>query len=162
MQQYDVTNIEAIVRQVLENFENYTYTDTKGTIQKEARAAYLVEKQNIQVKTYPIPEINEDEVLVKVEGCGVCGTDVHEYKNDPFGLILAVLGHEGTGHIVKLGKNVKQDMLGKTLAVSDKVVTCVTLTGDDEYTTLKSEKANLSANMDVYGLLPDDDYRFNG
>lgn len=108
LQQYDVTNIEAIVRQVLENFENYTYTDTKGTIQKEARAAYLVEKQNIQVKTYPIPEINEDEVLVKVEGCGVCGTDVHEYKNDPFGLIPAVLGHEGTGHIVKLGKNVKQ------------------------------------------------------
>ncbi|MDF2595074.1 MAG: zinc-binding dehydrogenase, partial [Clostridia bacterium] len=73
-----------------------------------------------------------------------------------------VLGHEGTGEIVKIGKNVTKDMLGKTLKVGDKVVTCVTLTGDDEYTTLKPEKANLSANMDVYGLLPDDEYRFNG
>ena len=45
--------------------------------------------------------------LVKVEGCGVCGTDAHEFKNDPFGLIPVVLGHEGTGEIVAMGKNVK-------------------------------------------------------
>lgn len=135
-------------------------TDEK--VATQGRVAYLVEKQKIEVKTFDIPEITEDEVLVKVEGCGVCGTDVHEYKNDPFGLIPVVLGHEGSGEIVKIGANVKRDMLGKSLNVGDKVVTCVTLKGSDEFTTLKPERANLSDGAEVYGLLPDDDYRFNG
>lgn len=162
MELHDIVNIEEIVKQVLKGLGEKPQEVVSGHVPETARAAYLVEKQNIQTKTYPIPTIGEDEVLVKIEGCGVCGTDVHEYKNDPFGLIPVVLGHEGTGSIVKIGKNVKEDMLGKALQIGDKVVTCVTLTGADEYTTLKPEKANLSANMDVYGLLPDDSYRFNG
>lgn len=165
MESYNIGNIEEIVAQVIKNLQHEELGNTQtvsGEVPKTGRTAYLVGKQNIEVKTYGIPAINDDEVLVKVEGCGVCGTDVHEYKNDPFGLIPAVLGHEGTGEIIKIGKNVKQDMLGKSLRVGDKVVACVTLTGDDEYTTLKPEKANLSSNMDVYGLLPDDEYRFNG
>ena len=35
-------------------------------------------------------------MLIKVEACGVCGTDGHEYNRDPFGLCPVVLGHEGT------------------------------------------------------------------
>jgi L-iditol 2-dehydrogenase len=165
VESYNIGNIEDIVAQVIKNLQQEGVGQTTVSSSKapvKARAAFLTEKQKLEVKTYDIPEISDDEVLVKVEGCGVCGTDVHEYKNDPFGLIPVVLGHEGTGEIVKIGKNVTKDMLGKALKVGDKVVTCVTLTGDDEYTTLKPEKANLSANMDVYGLLPDDDYRFNG
>jgi L-iditol 2-dehydrogenase len=165
VESYNIGNIEDIVAQVIKNLQQEGIGQTTASSSKapvKGRAAFLTEKQKLEVKTYDIPEISDDEVLVKVEGCGVCGTDVHEYKNDPFGLIPVVLGHEGTGEIVKIGKNVTKDMLGKTLKVGDKVVTCVTLTGDDEYTTLKPEKANLSANMDVYGLLPDDEYRFNG
>ncbi len=160
--EYNGSNIEAIVAEVIKSLQGSNTPVRAGEVPQTARCAYLTAKQQIEVKTYPIPTITDDEVLVKVEGCGICGTDVHEYKNDPFGLIPVVLGHEGTGEIVKLGKNVTQDMVGKPLKVGDKVVTCVTLTGDDEYTTLKPEKANLSANMAVYGLLPDDDYRFNG
>jgi NADPH:quinone reductase-like Zn-dependent oxidoreductase len=76
-----------------------------------------------------VPEIGDDDVLVRVEGCGVCGTDAHEYKRDPFGLIPVVLGHEGTGEIVKIGKNVKKDSAGKPLGVGDKVASCVALFG---------------------------------
>lgn len=161
MKQYDAASIEAIVKQVVANLGAQT-TSTVADVPKAGRLAYLVDKQKIEVKTCNIPEINDDEVLVKVEGSGICGTDVHEYKNDPFGLIPVVLGHEGTGEIVKIGKNVTTDMLGKALKVGDKIVTSVTLTGSDEYTTLKPEKANLSGGMDVYGLLPEDDYHFNG
>ncbi len=160
--EYNGSNIEAIVAEVIKSLQGSNTPVRAGEVPQTARCAYLTAKQQIEVKTYPIPAITDDEVLVKVEGCGICGTDVHEYKNDPFGLIPVVLGHEGTGEIVKLGKNVTQDMVGKPLKVGDKVVTCVTLTGDDEYTTLKPEKANLSANMAVYGLLPDDAYHFNG
>lgn len=163
MENYNVNNIEAIVKQVMANLQGtaQVVAPVNGA-PKSGRLAYLVAKQQIEVKTYDIPEITDDEVLVRVEGCGVCGTDVHEYKNDPFGLIPVVLGHEGTGEIVKIGKNVTTDMVGKSLQLGDRIVTSVTLARSDEFTTLKPEKANLSSGADVYGLLPDDAYRFNG
>ena len=55
----------------------------------------------------------DPDILVKVEGCGICGTDAHEFKRDPFGLIPVAIGHEGTGEIVKMGKNVTKDSAGK-------------------------------------------------
>lgn len=73
-------------------------------IPSTAKVAVLTGEKQIEVRELPIPEINDDEVLVKVEGCGICGTDVHEYKGDPFGYIPIQLGHEGTGAIVKIGK----------------------------------------------------------
>lgn len=163
MEKYTINNIEEIVKQVMASLQNNEVQVASSVGHgKSGRVAYLVEKQKIEVKTYDIPEITDDEVLVKIEGCGVCGTDVHEYKNDPFGLIPVVLGHEGTGEIIKIGKNVTKDMVGKPLRVGDKVVTSVTLAGSDEFTTLKPERANLSSKAEVYGLLPDDEYRFNG
>lgn len=163
MEKYTINNIEEIVKQVMASLQNNEVQVASSVGHgKSGRVAYLVEKQKIEVKTYDIPEITDDEVLVKIEGCGVCGTDVHEYKNDPFGLIPVVLGHEGTGEIIKIGKNVTKDMVGKPLHVGDKVVTSVTLAGSDEFTTLKPERANLSSKAEVYGLLPDDEYRFNG
>lgn len=163
MEKYTINNIEEIVKQVMASLQNNEVQVASSVGHgKSGRVAYLVEKQKIEVKTFDIPEITDDEVLVKIEGCGVCGTDVHEYKNDPFGLIPVVLGHEGTGEIIKIGKNVTKDMVGKPLRVGDKVVTSVTLAGSDEFTTLKPERANLSSKAEVYGLLPDDEYRFNG
>ena len=163
MEKYTINNIEEIVKQVMASLQNNEVQVASSVGRgKSGRVAYLVEKQKIEVKTFDIPEITDDEVLVKIEGCGVCGTDVHEYKNDPFGLIPVVLGHEGTGEIIKIGKNVTKDMVGKPLRVGDKVVTSVTLAGSDEFTTLKPERANLSSKAEVYGLLPDDEYRFNG
>lgn len=156
-------NIEEIVRNVLSNINGSPSSITSNEdVPKQAKVAVLTEKEKIEVQTFDIPEINEDEVLVKIEGCGVCGTDLHEYKNDPFDLIPVVLGHEGTGEIVKIGKNVTHDLIGKPLKVGDKIVTSVTLTGEDTFTILNPEKANLSDNSAVYGLLPDDDYKFNG
>lgn len=154
-------DIEKIVAKVMASMGDET-TKTSSDIPKTAKVSMLTGKQELTLKSFEIPEINDDEVLVKVEGCGICGTDVHEYKGDPFGLIPVVLGHEGTGTIVKIGKNVKADMLDQPLGIGDKVVTCVTITGEDKYTRFEPQKTNLSGNTDIYGLLPDDEYRFNG
>ena len=67
----------------------------------------MTEKKHFELQEYDLPEVGDDDILVKVEGCGVCGTDAHEYKNDPFGLIPVVLGHEGTGEIVKWVKTLR-------------------------------------------------------
>ena len=58
----------------------------------KGKVAMLVAKRKFEIQEYDIPEINDDQMLVKIEGVGVCGTDAHEYKNDPFGYILIVLG----------------------------------------------------------------------
>ena len=110
-------DIQTIVSKVMESLgeDSKTQNSAPGQVPTMAKVAVLTEKQKLEIKEFQIPQINDDEVLVKVEGCGVCGTDVHEYKNDPFGLIPVVLGHEGTGTIVKLGKNVKTDTLHSSL-----------------------------------------------
>ena len=53
------------------------------TIPTTSRITVLTAPRQIDVMEVPIPEIGDDEVLVKVEQVGVCGTDVHEYKGDP-------------------------------------------------------------------------------
>ena len=160
-------NIELIIQQVLANMKataNVTADApaSSGTsIPKTAKVAMLTGLEKIEIKEYPMPEVGDDDVLVKVEGCGVCGTDAHEYKRDPFGLIPVALGHEGTGEIVKMGKNVKKDSAGKPLAVGDKVVTCMIFKDNPDITMYDLNKQNVGG-ADVYGLLPDDDVHLNG
>ncbi|MCD8073798.1 MAG: zinc-binding dehydrogenase [Lachnospiraceae bacterium] len=158
-------NIEEIVRQVLAGMNGSAAgTSTgavRGGIPKTARVAVLTAKNHFDVKEYPIPPVGDDDILVKVEGCGVCGTDAHEFKNDPFGLIPVALGHEGTGEIVAMGKNVKTDTAGKPVKIGDKIVTCMIFKDDPEITMFDLNKKNVGG-ADVYGLLPDDDIHLNG
>ena len=132
-----------------------------GAVPAKAKVAMLTKLGNFDIQEYPIPELGDDDILVKVEGCGVCGTDAHEFKNDPFSLIPVVLGHEGTGEIVKMGKNVKKDSAGKPLNVGDKVVTCMIFNDDPDITMFDLNKQNVGG-ADVYGLIPDDDIHLNG
>ena len=162
-------NVEAVVKQVLENMlssdaaktQTATGNAANTSIPKTAKVAMLTAIEKLEIKEVPIPEIGDDDILVKIEGCGICGTDAHEYKNDPFGLIPVVLGHEGTGEIVKIGKNVKKDSAGKPLALGDKVVSCMIFKDNPDITTYDLNKQNVGG-ADVYGLLPDDEIRLNG
>ena len=156
------SNIEQIVRQVLDSMNGKpAAVVASGAIPATAKVAMLTGLEKIEIKEYPMPLVGDDDVLVKVEGCGVCGTDAHEYKRDPFGLIPVALGHEGTGEIVKMGKNVKVDSAGKPLKVGDKVVTCMIFKDNPDITMYDLNKQNVGG-ADVYGLLPDDDVHLNG
>ena len=156
------SNIEQIVRQVLDSMNGKpAAVVASGAIPATAKVAMLTGLEKIEIKEYPMPLVGDDDVLVKVEGCGICGTDAHEYKRDPFGLIPVALGHEGTGEIVKMGKNVKVDSAGKPLKVGDKVVTCMIFKDNPDITMYDLNKQNVGG-ADVYGLLPDDDVHLNG
>jgi len=156
------SNIEQIVRQVLDSMNGKPAAPVAtGTVPAKAHVAMLTGLEKFEIKEYPMPTVGDDDVLVKVEGCGVCGTDAHEYKRDPFGLIPVALGHEGTGEIVKMGKNVKVDSAGKPLKVGDKVVTCMIFKDNPDITMYDLNKQNVGG-ADVYGLLPDDDVHLNG
>ncbi len=158
-------NIEEIVKQVLQGM----IESPKGSvpavadkaIPKTSRVAMLTKLEEFEIKEYPVPELGDNDILVKVEGCGICGTDAHEFKRDPFGLIPVVLGHEGTGEIIKIGKNVKKDSAGKPLGIGDKVVTCMIFKDNPDITMFDLNKQNVGG-ADVYGLLPDDEIHLNG
>lgn len=158
--------IEAIVKQVLDSMAasgggTPAPRAAAGGVPKTARVAMLTKLEHFDIKEYPIPEVGDDDILVRVEGCGICGTDAHEFKRDPFGLIPVALGHEGTGEIVKMGKNVTKDSAGKPVKVGDKVVTCMIFKDNPDVTMFDLNKQNVGG-ADVYGLLPDDDVHLNG
>ena len=161
-------NIEEIVKQVLAGMSGNASAPSKaapapstGSIPKTARVAVLTALEHYDIKEFPIPPVGDDDILVKVEGCGICGTDAHEFKRDPFSLIPVALGHEGTGEIVAMGKNVKTDTAGKPVKIGDKVVTCMIFKDDPDITMYDLNKKNVGG-ADVYGLLPDDDIHLNG
>ena len=86
------------------------------------KVAYLKEAMKIVVRDdAKIPEISDDQVLVKMEYCGVCGSDVHFYKDGRVGDVAAppdfVLGHEVAGEVVKIGAAVKNLKVGDKVAL---------------------------------------------
>lgn len=164
----DAAQVEEIVKQVLASLAGGEATAAAAAgsksgfrIPRTAHVAMLTGLEHFDVKEFPMPEVGEDDILVKVEGCGICGTDAHEFKRDPFGLIPVALGHEGTGEIVKMGKNVRKDSAGKELKVGDKVVTCMIFKDNPDITMYDLNRQNVGG-ADVYGLLPDDEIHLNG
>ena len=160
------SKIEEIVKKVLGELNaNSSATGSAkasgGAIPKTAHVAMLTGIEKMEIKEFPMPEVGDNDMLVKVEGCGICGTDAHEYRKDPFSLIPVALGHEGTGEIVKMGKNVKTDSAGRPLKLGDKVVTCMIFKDNPDITMFDLNKQNVGG-ADVYGLLPDDDVHLNG
>ncbi len=158
-------DVDAIVRQVLASMGTAPASSCGNCAPTSgmAKVAMLTGEKQIEIKEFPIPQVGDDEILVKVEGCGICGTDVHEWKKDPFGLIPVVLGHEGTGEVIAIGKNIKCDTVGKPLAVGDKIVTSVMTCGECDMCQLHPELVNLCDGQGIYGLIQDSDrYHLNG
>ena len=149
------SQIESIVRSVINSMGGSASSSAAGPLPKVAHVAMLTDKKKIEVKEIPIPELGDNDILVKVEGAGICGTDVHEWKMDPFGLIPVILGHEGTGEVVYVGKNIKCDTAGKSLKVGDKIVTSVISCGDCYACRMVPGRTNLCDNQGVFGLIGD-------
>lgn len=68
----------------------------------------------------PVPEIGPDDVLVKINKTGICGTDVHIYKWDEWAQktipVPMITGHEYAGEIVAVGANVRNLHIGQRVS----------------------------------------------
>jgi len=88
------------------------------------KAAIFHGPQKIQISEIEIPTPAKDEVLIKIIGCGVCGTDAHIFSGQ---LNVAtppvVIGHEITGIIEAVGSAVNRFQAGQTVSV-DPVIAC--------------------------------------
>ena len=65
-----------------------------------------------------IPEINENEVLIKVSFAGICGSDIHRVAEDLEKWDRIVLGHEFSGIIEKIGSKVKEYKVGQKVSAA--------------------------------------------
>jgi scyllo-inosose 3-dehydrogenase len=83
---------------------------------------------SLQITEVPHPgEPGPDEVLVKIEACGICGSDVHMYETDPDGYIIlpyhvaapVVTGHEFAGTVTAIGSNVRGIEVGEIVTVEE-------------------------------------------
>lgn len=70
------------------------------------KSAVLVDLRRIEFQEKPKPVIKAGEVLVKVEYCGICGSDVHGYLNGIVIPVGTVMGHEFSGVVVEVGEQV--------------------------------------------------------
>ena len=75
--------------------------------------AAVFDGQNISVKEVPKPELEDSQVLIRVKASGICGTDLAIVKGHLLTPIPLILGHEFAGEIIKVGKKVNQNWLGK-------------------------------------------------
>ena len=73
-------------------------------------------ERGLCLEQVPVPEVGEDDVLIRVLRTGVCGTDLHIYRWDPWAQhnvkVPLVVGHEFAGEIVALGQGVRDLALG--------------------------------------------------
>ena len=85
------------------------------------QAAVYHGPRDIRVEDIPTPTIAEDEVLVRVRACGICGSDLHMYRLGMFealGRPVAngrVMGHELSGDVVAVGARVNEFRVGDRL-----------------------------------------------
>jgi threonine dehydrogenase-like Zn-dependent dehydrogenase len=66
-------------------------------------AAVRTAPSTTEIREFPMPEIGEDEALMKMEVAGICGTDVKLYKTPPTKAPV-IMGHENIGYIAKAGR----------------------------------------------------------
>lgn len=111
---------------------------------QENLSAVVHSPGDLRLEKRPIPEPSQNEVLLQMSAVGICGTDVHYWQHGKLGDFLIrkpmVLGHEGSGTVVKVGSDVRHLKAGDRVAIEP----AYPLQNDD---FCKSGRYNLSPRM---------------
>lgn len=125
----------------------------------KAKAAVLYEKhQPVKIETVEVREPRDREVIVKMVGSGICGTEA-SYQRDTWNIdfkMPVVLGHEGAGVVVKVGEKVTKTKVGDKVLIGKPF--CGSCPSCKEGKTWLCEGAMnfslLSEGYDFYGTAP--------
>lgn len=83
------------------------------------KTAVITAKHRVELHDAPIPQLKDDEVLIKVHYAGICGSDIHLFHDlHPFRKPPMIPGHEMSGEIVEVGKSVKRHKAGDRVVVN--------------------------------------------
>ena len=93
----------------------------KRQMEGNMKVAIMTDVMKMDFTERPIPQPKDDEVLVKIEHVGVCGSDLHYFEAGGIGRNIVhppfVLGHEAGGTVVEVGKNVTHLKVGDKVAL---------------------------------------------
>lgn len=117
------------------------------------KTAVMTAIKKVELQERPIPVPKEDEVLVKIEYVGICGSDLHYFESGRIGDFVVtgplVLGHEAAGTVLEVGSAVKHLKVGDRVAL-EPGKTC----GQCEF--CKSGKYNLCKDVVFFATPPVD------
>lgn len=117
----------------------------------ENKAIFMHGTNEMIWKDVPMPVAKENEVLVKVDAVGICGSDVHYYQHGRIGDFVVegdfILGHECAGEVVEVGSAVKNLAIGDRVAL-EPGKTC----GKCEF--CKSGRYNLCPDVEFFATPP--------
>ena len=76
--------------------------------------------RDIRYDSMPDPDLKDDrDVLVKMDRCGICGSDLHIYQGHGFSEDLGFcVGHEAVGEVVEIGRGVRRLKPGDKVMIS--------------------------------------------
>lgn len=84
--------------------------------------ALVIEKPNqARVKQVPIPEVGKNDIRIKVQASGICGTDIHIYRGEYLGSYPIIPGHEFAGIVDAVGEDVTRFSLADHVAVEPNI-----------------------------------------
>jgi len=119
------------------------------------KALLLTAPSKLELVDFPNPQPQEDEVVVRIHACGICGSDIHGWdgstgrRRPPL-----IMGHEAAGEIVALGRRVEKWRAGERVTF-DSTISC----GACRF--CREGQVNLCENRRVVGVSPAD-YRQHG
>lgn len=77
--------------------------------------------EDLRLEQRPVPDIKDDQVLLEIDSVGICGSDVHYWVHGRIGPFICdgpmVIGHEASGVVCKVGKDVKNLVVGDRVAI---------------------------------------------
>lgn len=80
------------------------------------KAVVFEQPKSLSIQQVPDPICGPDEVIVRVATSGICGTDLHIYKGEYMGEYPLIPGHEFSGVVVEIGKDVDYLKVGDRVA----------------------------------------------
>jgi 2-desacetyl-2-hydroxyethyl bacteriochlorophyllide A dehydrogenase len=109
------------------------------------KAAVFTSPYRLSIEQLDIPKLEKKQVLVKVDTCGLCGTDFHIYTGESYSRPPVIPGHEFVGTVVETGIEVKELNIDDHIAV-DPNIYC----GECHY--CRNGKINFCANLKALGV----------
>jgi len=123
------------------------------------KAALYTKPNSLNVVSKDLRRLKPTEVLVKVEACGICGTDIHIVAGQSRSTPPVVLGHEYAGVIQEVGKNVRDLILGDRVAVDPNISCgrCFHCTRGEVHlcTNLLALGVDIDGGMAEYSIVPE-------
>ena len=89
---------------------------------KTGKAAVMTRaKEPLEIREYPLVDVEKGWILVKIRCCAICGSDLHTWLGTRPSPVPIILGHEIMGEILEMGAGVTHDSGGRPLRVGDRI-----------------------------------------